>query len=62
MKKKPNGVLKLSKETLHTLSGDVLGNAQGGATAACTVRCPSGTICSCGQTEISCWDSCTPTC
>lgn len=57
MQKKRNRILKLSKETLRTLDENTLGNAQGGATAICTVKCPSGTICSCPQTEISC-DSC----
>ena len=62
MKKKLNRVLKLSKETLRTLNENVMGDAQGGLTPACTIRCPSGTICSCPQTEISCWDSCSPGC
>ncbi|MEA2562180.1 MAG: hypothetical protein QOH06_3684 [Acidobacteriota bacterium] len=57
MKKKR--VLKLNRETLLTLDKHALGDAQGGIlTAVCSVKCPSGTICSCGQTEISCWDSC----
>lgn len=57
MKKKLK-VLKLNRETLLALDKHVLGDAQGGATYICTVRCPTGTICSCGQTEISCWESC----
>ena len=56
MKKKR--VLKLNKETLRALDKHALGDVQGGATTLCSVRCPSGTICSCGQTELSCWDTC----
>jgi hypothetical protein len=58
MKKKVNRALKLSKETLRSLNEHTLGDAQGGATVGCTIKCPSGTICSCGETEISCWDTC----
>ena len=54
--------LKLSKETLRTLSGPVLSDIYGGRTTACTAGCPTGTICSCGQTELSCWDSCGVSC
>jgi hypothetical protein len=58
MEKKRNRVLKLSKETLRALNEHVLGEARGGATVACTAKCESGTICSCPETEISCWDTC----
>jgi hypothetical protein len=62
MEKKRNRVLKLNKETLRTLNSHVLGDVQGGVpTAICSVKCPSGTICSCDETEISCWDTC-PNC
>jgi len=56
--KKQNRVLKLSRETLRTLNENVLGDAHGGVTPGCTIKCPSGTACSCGETEISCWDTC----
>jgi len=58
MKKKQHRVLKLSRETLRTLSEHVLGDAHGGVpTVICTVKCASGTICSCGQTEL-CSETC----
>ncbi len=56
--KKQKRVLKLNRETLRRLNEGGLGAAHGGVgTIACTIKCASGTICSCGETMF-----CTETC
>jgi hypothetical protein len=57
--KKQTRVLKLSRETLRTLNEPDLGAAHGGiVTAVCTIKCASGTICSCGETMFCGTDYC----
>lgn len=56
--KKQKRVLKLSRETLRRLNERSLGAAHGGASIACTINCPSGTVCSCPGLTIGCTETC----
>ena len=57
MKRKMNGKLRLSKETLRTLAGRELGGIQGAGTRYCTTQTSNPTV-TCESCFATCYESC----